>query len=71
MVKNLPRNAGNMDLIPGRETKIPHATEQLNPQIATIDPVHCGSCTPQLESPCTTRKEPIAATKTRYSQIDK
>ena len=51
MVKNLLHNAGNMNLIPERETKIPHATEQLSPHTASIDPVHSGSCMPQVESP--------------------
>ena len=31
MVPNLPCNAGDAGLIPGQGTKIPHATEQLNP----------------------------------------
>ena len=31
MVKNPPSNAGDMGLIPGHETKIPHATGQLSP----------------------------------------
>ena len=35
MVKNLPCNAGNVDLIPGQETRIPHAAEQLNPHATT------------------------------------
>ena len=30
VVKNLPPNAGVMGLIPGRGTKIPHATRNLN-----------------------------------------
>ena len=30
MVKNPPCNVGDVALIPGQETKIPHATEQLN-----------------------------------------
>ena len=29
MVKNQPSNAGDMGSIPGRETKTPHAAEQL------------------------------------------
>ena len=31
VVRNLPSNAGNLGLIPGRGTKIPHATGQLSP----------------------------------------
>ena len=30
MVKNLPSNAGDVGLIPGQGTKIPHATGQLS-----------------------------------------
>ena len=29
VVRNLPHNEGDIGLIPGWETKIPHATEQL------------------------------------------
>ena len=35
LVKNPHCIAGNMDLIPGWETKIPHATGQLSPTVAT------------------------------------
>ena len=38
MVKNLPSNAGDVGSIPGRETKIPHASGQLIPQAATTEP---------------------------------
>ena len=31
-------NAGDAGLIPGRETKIPHAVEQLSPHNATAEP---------------------------------
>ena len=31
VVKNLPSNAGDAGSIPGQETKIPHAEEQLSP----------------------------------------
>ena len=31
VVKNLPANVGNTDLILGPETKIPHAMDQLSP----------------------------------------
>ena len=31
VVKNLPSNAGNAGLIPGRGTKIPHAAGQISP----------------------------------------
>ena len=50
MVKNLPCSAGDGALIPGQETKIPHATEELNLHTATTEPPHSGSCVPQLET---------------------
>ena len=39
MVKNLPSNAGDAGLIPGRGTKIPHAAGQLSPHAATTEPM--------------------------------
>ena len=39
MIKNPSCNAGDMGLIPGQGTRIPHATEQLSPSVATIEPV--------------------------------
>ena len=50
MVKNLPSNAQDMDLIPDRGTKVPHTTQQLSPCVTTGEPVHSGACAPQLES---------------------
>ena len=35
MVKNPPSNAGDVGLIPGQGTKIPHAVGQLDPGTAT------------------------------------
>ena len=53
VVKNpIPCNVGNPVLIPGEGTKIPHATEQLNPCATTTEPP------PQLESLCTATKDP-------------
>ena len=37
-VMNLPCNAGDVSLIHGMETKIPHATGQLSPWAKTKDP---------------------------------
>ena len=37
MVKSLPCNAGDMDLIPGWGTKIPQAAEQLSLCAATTE----------------------------------
>ena len=37
MVKNLPYNAGDSDSVPGRGTKIPHASSQLSQHTATIE----------------------------------
>ena len=44
VVKNPPSNADGEGLIPGRGTKIPHATEQLS--LRALEPTH----TSQLES---------------------
>ena len=38
-VKNPPSNAGDAGSIPGRGTKIPHATEQLSPHATTKSPL--------------------------------
>ena len=63
-VKNLPSNAGDVGLIPGRGTEIPHAVGQLSPCATTIElkrlnkraqvpqttePKCPGAHTPQLE----------------------
>ena len=37
MVKHLPSNAGDRGSIPGGGTKIPHASEQLSPPLATTE----------------------------------
>ena len=39
-VRNLPCNEGDMGLIPGWGTKIPHAAGQLNLSTATAKPAH-------------------------------
>ena len=38
VVKNPPCNAGDVGLIPGQGTKIPHAVEQLSPFLKTTEP---------------------------------
>ena len=63
-VKNPPSNAGDAGSIPGRGTKIPHATGQLSPRATTTEltrlneracvpqttePTLPGACTPQLK----------------------
>ena len=73
MVKNLPSNAGNIGSIPGRGTKILHATGQLSlhatttelPRLSeracvpqTTEPTHSGAYAPQLE-----RQSPHATTR--------
>ena len=83
VVKNPPSNAGDMGLIPGRGTKIPHAMGQLSPHATTTkaaclterhrvpqttEPTHSGVHMPQLErSPRAAMKIPGATTKTRSS----
>ena len=39
-VKNAPFNAGDVGSIPGRRTKIPHATGQLSLHVTTREFVH-------------------------------
>ena len=51
VVKNPPSNAGDMGLIPGQGTKIPHALGQLSPCTATRE-----ASSPQVLSPHSTRK---------------
>ena len=41
VVKNLPANVGNTDLILGPETKIPHAMDQLSPCATATEPTCC------------------------------
>ena len=38
VVKNLPSNAEDTGSIPGRGTKIPHATGQLSPRATSTEP---------------------------------
>ena len=65
MVKNPSSNAGDTGLIPGQETKIPHAVGQLSPRAATTEPACSGARAPQLE------RSPRATPKARHSQINK
>ena len=41
VVKNPSFNAGDMGLIPGQGTKIPHVLEQLSLCAVTTEPAHC------------------------------
>ena len=67
VVKNLPSNARDMGSIPGRGTKIPHATEQLSPRATTREKAECHNyraLAPQLErNPRATRKDPACRNK--------
>ena len=49
-------NAGDAGLIPGRETKIPHAVEQLSPRTTSGEPVCSRACALQ-QRPSTADKE--------------
>ena len=40
MVKKLPSSLGDVGVIPGRGTKLPHAMEQLSPWAAARESVH-------------------------------
>ena len=53
--------AGDMASIPGWRTKTPHATEQLSPCPATVEPMSAGVHVPQLENPCATATEPVCS----------
>ena len=57
VAKNLPSNAGDMGLIPGQGTKIPHAMGQLSPCGTATEPTHSGALGPQLEG-CLSTKNP-------------
>ena len=50
VVKKPPSNAGDMGLIPGWGTKIPHAIGQLSPSAAISEPTHSGAWVPQLDT---------------------
>ena len=69
VVKNPPGNAGDVGLIPGQGTKIPHAAEQLG--LHTTGPGDSRAHVPQLDRPRATARIQHAATKTRRSQINK
>ena len=47
MDKNLPANARDTGSAPGQGTKIPHASEQLNPCTTATEPTCSGAGIPQ------------------------
>ena len=57
VVKNLPPNAGDMGLIPGQETNIPHAVGQVSPHATTAGPMYSGAHAPQQRPNATKRKK--------------
>ena len=65
--KNLPSNAGDMDLIPSQGTMISHAEWQLSPR-TTTEPAHSGAHAPLERSPHNASKILHAATKSQSSQ---
>ena len=68
VVKNLPSSGGDVGLIPGWGTKIPHATGQLNPCDTTTEPACPRPHVPHLvRSPLATMKIPHATPKTRHN----
>ena len=77
VVKNLPCNAGDVGSIPGWGTKIPRATEQLNLQAVTTEPMsHNWAHEPQLEYARNkvlhdAKMIPHATTKTQCSHTHK
>ena len=64
VVKNLPSNAGDIGLIPGWGTNIPHAMGQLSPCAATTEPMCPRAHMPQL------KRSPCAATNIQHKYID-
>ena len=51
VVKNLTSSAGDMGSIPGRGTKIPHATEQLSLSASTRESMCCKPKSPHALEP--------------------
>ena len=52
VVKNPPYNGGDMGLIPGQGTKIPHAAGQLSPRATTTHMPQLEPVCHKLQSPC-------------------
>ena len=48
-VKNPPSSAGDIGLLLGRGTKIPHAMGHLSPRVTAAEPMCSGVFKPQLE----------------------
>ena len=65
-VTNLPSNAGDAGSIPGRETKIPHAMEQLNPRATARQPVFSGASVLHSRSPWAARKTQNSQKKKKW-----
>ena len=59
MIKNPLHNAGDVSLIPGQGTKIPHTVGQLSLHATTRERTHV----PLERSPCTAMKSPFVTTK--------
>ena len=55
VVKNTRFNAGDMGLIPGWGTKIPHALGQPRPWVTTTESAHSSACALYLETVHTLR----------------
>ena len=58
MVTNLPSNAGDVGLIPGQGTKIPHAAGQLSPRATTTEPARLNERAHVLQATELTRSGP-------------
>ena len=59
VVKNPLCNAEDSGSILGEGTKFSHSIEKLSLHAVTTEPMHSGGCTPQLDSLCATRKDPM------------
>ena len=62
-----PANAGDMGLIPGLGTKIPHALGQLSLCSATTEPVLCNKRSHHNEKASTATGEELLLARTRES----
>ena len=63
VVKNLPSNAEDVGLIPGRGIKILHVSWQLSLCAATTEPMHSGALKLQLEKLQCCNKDPMQPNK--------
>lgn len=69
MVRYLPCKEGDMGLLPGKETKAPHATGQLSLRVTDSEPALQSPHMCRSGAPAWHEKIPQAATRAWESQI--